>query len=193
MESNYYYLKILQGMVKEKRYIHTIGVINEAKKLAKLYNYDESKAEIAATLHDMTKYFTEEEHKELILRYFTLDEFNELPKGAYHAYSGMVFAKDYLGIDDIDILNAIKSHTIGRVNMDLLEKIIYVADFIEPNRTFIESGLIRDIAYKSLDEAVYYEMKYVIEDLKIKDKYVPKQTFEALKYYEELLNGRKNN
>ena len=182
------YLTYTKRMVNKKRYNHTLGVVESAIKLAKIYGGDINKARIAASLHDVTKNMDMDEQLELITKTLGPDAIDELPGGAIHSYSGYIYAMDYIGIDDIDILNAIKNHTLGRPNMSLLEKIIYVADFIEPGRTSEESKICANIAYnESLDKAVLYAINVVVSELTEAKRYIAPITFETKKYFEELV------
>lgn len=130
------YLAAIKPRMPEKRYIHTLGVMETAIQLAKIYGENESKAETAAILHDIAKY-ADIEWMEEIVKAQQLDQQligwgSELLHGPVGAY----IAESEFGITDEEILNAIRFHTTGRVAMSNLEKIIFVADMIEPNRKF---------------------------------------------------------
>lgn len=180
------YLDEVKKKVTLKRYNHTLGVIEEAVLLSKIYGVDLDKARIAASLHDYTKYLDEEQEKEIMIKYYGFNTYNALPKQVIHGFTAAVVSKEELGVDDVDILNAIKYHTIGRKNMSTLEKIIYIADFTEPNRNSEISKEIHNIAIKNLDLALYKIMKFVINDCINNNKIVPKESYEALKWAEEL-------
>lgn len=130
------YLAAIKPRMPEKRYIHTLGVMETAIQLAKIYGENESKAETAAILHDIAKY-ADIEWMEEIVKAQQLDQQligwgSELLHGPVGAY----IAESEFGITDEEILNAIRFHTTGREAMSNLEKIIFVADMIEPNRKF---------------------------------------------------------
>ena len=183
MDYNQDYLLLLRYMVKEKRYIHTLGVIDTAITLSKRYNEDITKAKVAATLHDLTKYFSDEDHLLLMRRDYDDDFINSLPRGAYHAFSASIVARDYLNITDEDILSAIKWHTLSRPNMSTLEKIIYLADFFEPNRKGDASNICKKMAESSIDEALAYAIGVCINDREKEGMYVPKVTYDAYEFY----------
>ena len=185
------YLPLLKKMVKPKRYIHSLGVIDEAINLSKLYNANQDKARIAASLHDIAKYIDRDEQKEMITKTLGPDVLEGLPEGALHSICGAIYARDYLGIDDIDIYNAIYNHTLGKPNMSLLEKIIFVADFIEPSRNTEASKICKKMAYDNLDEALLYAMEYVANEREELDAYVPQITYDAINYYKEIINEQK--
>lgn len=139
----------------EKRFIHTVGVMETAINLAQKYGEDVKKAETAAILHDIAKY-ADIEWMENIVRDEKLDERligwggSELLHGPVGAY----IAQSEFGITDEELLNAIRFHTTGRASMSRLEKIIFVADMIEPNRRFDGVERLRKKAQKNLDKAM---------------------------------------
>lgn len=147
--------KELLNSIGEKRYEHSIRVMNEAKKLAKVYNIDENKATLAALLHDCGRFkeklniLKKAEDFGIILESTYADDTNLL-----HAYIGAKIAEQTYCIKDKDILNAIRYHTTGRENMSTLEKVVYMADYIEPGRNFEKIESIRDLSYKDLDKAL---------------------------------------
>ncbi|MEK5232631.1 bis(5'-nucleosyl)-tetraphosphatase (symmetrical) YqeK [Lysinibacillus sp. FSL K6-0232] len=148
------YLAAIKPRMPEKRYIHTIGVMETAIELAQKYGEDVKKAETAAILHDIAKY-ADIEWMENIVRDQHLDARllgwgSELLHGPVGAY----IAQSEFGITDEELLNAIRFHTTGRAHMSRLEKIIFVADMIEPNRRFDGVDRLRKKAKKNLDKAV---------------------------------------
>lgn len=148
------YLQEVQKRLTEKRYIHTLGVRDTAIHLAEKYGADKEKAEVAAILHDIAKY-EDVDAMRAIVRERKLDE-RLLPweNEILHGPVGAEIVKDLFHIEDEDILNAIRYHTTGRVNMTKLEKVIYVADMIEPNRKFVGVDRLRQIAEEDLEEAI---------------------------------------
>ncbi len=143
-------LAYIKPRMPQKRYDHTLGVAETAIELANLYGEDAEKAEIAAILHDLAKYEDEEEMR-VIIRENGFDK-RLIPWGAeiLHGPIAAYRAKNELGIQDEDILNAMHYHTTGRVGMSHLEKIIYVADMTEPNRNFPGVERLREIARTDL-------------------------------------------
>ena len=127
--------KYIKSVMSEKRYEHTLGVAKTAKKIAKLYGVDEYKAEMAALLHDCAKNRTIEEMRRMITKEEELsDEEYNLPE-ILHGFAGAIYARNLFRVEEKEILNAIKYHTIGRKNMSPLEKIVYISDVIEPGRS----------------------------------------------------------
>lgn len=175
---------LLKDTLNTDRYNHTMRVVDEAKKLAVLYGVDEEKAEIAALTHDCAKNMSYNELREICEKgniIFTEDDFNSKP--IWHAYAAAVIAKEKFNINDEEIINAVKYHTTGRKNMTLLEKIIYLADYIEPGRTFEKIQEVRTLAYdKDIDEAMIKAINNTIEFLMSKRSIIHKSTIEARNY-----------
>ena len=140
----------LKENLSSERYFHTLGVMEEAIELAKRYNADIKKAEIAGLLHDNAKCMTKEDLRKFISETLPDLDKNELKNyKTLHAPVGAYFAKEKFKISDPEIISAIRWHTLGRVNMTLLEKIVFLADKIEKNTRDIE---YRNQIIKILDE-----------------------------------------
>ena len=153
-------LEKIEKEIKEKlspyRYEHSIEVANTAKKLAKHYHIDEDKAYLAGLLHDIAKELSEEENNYYINTYHlpkTLKD--EKNKNIRHADIGAVIAKEKYQVTE-DIYNAIKYHTIGNKNMDLLAKIIFIADKIGRKNIPTELIPVKELAYQDIDKAMLY-------------------------------------
>lgn len=159
-------MNVIQLKIGEKRFNHTLGVVDTALKLSKTYNCDEEKVEIAALLHDCAKY----KDRLYLLKMandfdIILDDTMKYEMELIHGPLGAKIAKETYKIDDIDILNAIEYHSTGRENMSLLEKIIYIADYIEPGRSFPGVEEIRELAFIDLDKALLLAMDNTISFL----------------------------
>lgn len=134
--------QILKRELSKERYLHTLGVRDCAVELAKRYNLDIKKAELAGLLHDCAKCKTNDELKEIIDKFLDDVDKNELKNyKTLHAPVGAYYAKEKFNIEDNEILSAIRWHTLGRVNMTTFEKIIFLADKIEKNT--------RDLNYRN--------------------------------------------
>lgn len=146
---------ILKDRLPHKRYIHSLGVCDTAVLLAKRYNVCQKKAQIAGILHDYAKYLTGHEARKYIKQFeIKIDEVIEANVDLAHGLIGAELVKLEFNIDDEDILNSIRYHTTGRKYMTDLEKIIYLADYIEPNRKIHGIEKIRKVAKDDLDKAV---------------------------------------
>ena len=123
----------VRGQLTDKRWNHTLGVIETAEKLARIYGADVEKASLAALCHDACRKWTDEA-MDLFIDEHHLDPYYKGNINLSHSKAAAIVAKERLGILDEDILNAISYHTTGRAGMSLLEKIVFIADAIEPNR-----------------------------------------------------------
>ena len=160
------YKKILKEKLSEKRYKHCINVAKTSICLAKKFGGDIEKAEIAGLLHDITKEDSAEKQLGVIEEFG--EEITDLElktEKLWHAISGSIFIKEKLGIKDQDIINAVRYHTIARGNMSVLEKIIFIADFISEDRKYDELGKIRAAAEIGIDEAMAEGTRFYIRNL----------------------------
>ena len=179
-------MKSLENTLTQKRYTHTLGVYDEAAKLAIRYGANEKKTVIAALLHDCAKDLSVIE-KERACDKYGIKRTGILKANIDLAHSliGAKFAREKYGIRDTEILQAIKYHTTGRKNMGLIEKIIYVADWIEPGREPLYNiPKMRELAYENLDKAVAVGLRTSIELMTESGKPIHSHTFDALKFYE---------
>ena len=146
----------LKKNINEARYIHTLGVVETAIKLSKMNNVDEEKAKIAALIHDMAKCMPKDKQFEILKNNgVKMDKYLLNSPQILHGAVGAILAKEIMGIEDIDILNAVKYNTTGKENMTTLEKIIYIADYVEPNRKYEGVDKIREVVFKDLDNGVF--------------------------------------
>ncbi|MFD0715042.1 bis(5'-nucleosyl)-tetraphosphatase (symmetrical) YqeK [Paenibacillus sp. GCM10027626] len=144
----------VRAEMPEKRWIHTLGVMETAVQLAERFGADAEKAERAAILHDVAKYWPTS-RMELIIREKGLPgELLLYDKELWHAPVGAVVAESDYGVADIEVLDAIRYHTSGREQMTLLDKVVCLADYMEPGRAFPGVERIRELAEVSLDEAL---------------------------------------
>ena len=160
-----HYLKL---NLKESRLRHSLNVSETAVTLAVIYGENIEKARIAGLIHDCVKNKTDEELIKLAIEHeIQLDEIYLKNPSILHGLVGSILAREVMGIYDEDILNAICYHTTGRKNMSLLEKIIYIADYIEPSRKFNGVEELRSLSNIDLDAAVIKSfdntIKYVID------------------------------
>lgn len=181
------YEKEIRDRIGEKRFLHTLRVRDTAIELAKIHGVDQEKAEVAGFLHDCAKI---RDHEELIKAakksgLLLTKEMQKAPQ-IIHSYLGALYARDLYGIEDEDILNAITYHTTGRANMSDLEKIIFLADYIEPMRNFDGVEKARQLAKKDLDEAMYFALNNTLNFLVKHDTYIVPTTVTARNYYKEL-------
>ena len=174
----------LKANLAEKRYIHILGVSDIAKNLAKLNGISEEKAEIAGLAHDVAKNLSKIKMKEIINKHnIVLSAVEENNENLWHSIIGPIEAKDKLGIQDEEILDAIRWHTTGKEHMSVLTKIIYIADMIEPSRNFDGVEDIRKVTLEDLDRGVYCGLTRSIEFLLIKNLLIDENTMRARNYF----------
>lgn len=160
--------QMIRQQQNENRYRHTIGVAETAVSLAKRYHADKQKAELAALLHDCAK---------------------ELYPGLLHAKKGAEIARQQYGIEDEEILNAIYWHTTGHPDMTKLEKIIYIADYIEPHRNQAPNlAELRQLSQINLDECLFKILEDTLIYLKQSAKVIDPMTEQTYQYYKNILN-----
>ncbi len=157
---------ILKARLNEKRYYHSLCVADEALRLTEIYGGDTEKAYLAGLLHDITKNATKEEHRQIFEEFGII--LNDIEKNAeklWHAMSGALYVKHKVGIEDEEIIDAIRYHTTAKANMSHLAKILYLADFTSKDRDYPDVDVIRNYVDKSLDKAFVYALQYSITDL----------------------------
>ncbi|GGK18236.1 hypothetical protein GCM10010965_09120 [Caldalkalibacillus thermarum] len=171
------------------RYQHTIGVWQTAVRLAERYGADVEKAEAAAIFHDYAKYRPEGEMRKLIETVREIpNDLVEYNKELWHAFVGAYVVKHEVGLQDEEVLAAIRYHTTGRTGMTPLEKVVYLADYIEPGRSFPGVDDVRRTAEEDLDRAVYMALERTIRFLEERgEKVYPlsRAAYEDLKIKEE--------
>ena len=165
--------------LKHKRIPHVLGTEQEANRLAERYGADVEKARVAALLHDCTKRLDMEEQLALCRQYgIRLDALEQQALKLLHAKTGAAIARDVFGVDD-EIYRAIWWHTTGHAGMTLLEKIMYLADYIEPSRDFPGVDKLRAVCYKDLDEGLLMGLEMTIEEMTSMGNPVHHATIEA--------------
>ncbi|OUK29466.1 HD domain-containing protein, partial [Enterococcus faecium] len=162
--------------MSEQRFKHVLGVEETAVALAKKYGASPEKASIAALTHDYAKERPDEEFKMVIVRDGFDPELLNYNNAIWHGLVGASFVERELGITDAEILHAIRVHTTGAAKMSLLDKIIYVADYIEPGRDFPGVQDARAIAWADLDEAVAFETKHTLAHLLAQEQQIYPKT-----------------
>jgi predicted HD superfamily hydrolase involved in NAD metabolism len=170
-------LSIVREQLTEHRYQHTIGVMETALSLARKYGGDEKKAELAAIFHDYAKFRPKEEMARIISEQGMEPALLNYNSELWHAPAGAYLVEKEAGIADREVLDAIAYHTSGRPGMSRLEKIIYLADYIEPGRHFPGVEEVREMAERDLDQALIQSVKNTIQFLLKKGQPVYPDTF----------------
>ena len=182
LATNLYLKEQIAMYLSGPRYHHVLAVSDTAlliNKEAKL-GIKRNKVEKAALLHDIAKHLDEDTCKEIVDNYYP--EYKNVNEKIIHQYTGEYIANNHFHINDRDILNAVKYHTTGRANMSTLEKLIYVADKIEPNRNFDTSHLIA-LCCKDFEEGFIEVLKTNKEYLESKEDVKDKDTLSCFSYY----------
>lgn len=170
---------VAMSYLKYKRIPHVLGTEQEAIRLAERYGADVEKARVAALLHDCTKKLEMEEQLALCRKYgIQLDELEQQALKLLHAKTGAAVARDVFGVDN-EIYSAIWYHTTGRANMTKLEKIIYLADYMEPSRNFPGVDRLRKVCYEDLDRGLLLGLEMTIEEMTSMGSPVHRATVEA--------------
>lgn len=172
-------LELVKKQLTDRRYQHTLGVTESAIKLGNRYGADVKKAELAAIFHDYAKFRPKEEMRGIIVSQGMAATLLDFHSELWHAPVGAYLVEKEAGITNTEILDAIRYHTSGRVGMTLLDKIIYLADYIEPGRLFPGVDEVRETAEISLNQAVIEAMRNTIVFLMKKKQAVYPDTFHS--------------
>ena len=170
-------LNLVKSQLTEHRYLHTLGVMETAISLAEKYGADSKKAEIAAIFHDYAKFRPKDEMKEIITSQGMPQDLLLFNSELWHAPVGAYLVEKEAGVTDSEVLDAIRYHTSGRTCMTLLEKVIYLADYIEPGRHFPGVDEVRELAKEHLDKALVKAIQNTILFLMKKNQTIYPETF----------------
>lgn len=186
------YQKRLKLKLDKERYEHTVGVMYTAGALAMRYEYDVKTAMLAGLMHDCAKCIPND--KKLAMCEKNNINVSDLEKAnpfLLHAKLGAFLAMHKYNIRDKEIISAILNHTTGRPNMELLDKIIFVADYIEPRRDRAPRLMeIRKLAFTELDSAMYEILKDTLGYLNGRTNEIDPMTQRAFEYYDRLINNK---
>ena len=180
--------EFIKVRLHEKRYRHTMGVVETATALADRYGADPDKTYIAALFHDACKNLDIEEMNSLVEKYHLDEVYIDKPQLAHSKLAAEIL-QDKFGITDQDIINAVSYHTTGRANMGLLEKIIYVADYMEPNRDFPGVERLRELAVSDIDGALMLGLEMTLEHLRRQGSVLSPESAQALEYLKSHRKG----
>lgn len=177
--------QVVKVLLKPSRVAHVLGCRETAVELAKKWGANETDAARAALLHDVTKALDGPLQLTLCSAYGTiLDVFSTENPKTLHALTGSLVAERIFG-ENPAVVAAIRSHTTAKADMNMLEKIIYVADYMEPNRDFDGVELLRELAYTNIDEALKQGLKMTISMLVEQGKEIAPASQQALAFLEK--------
>ncbi|MBQ1935651.1 MAG: bis(5'-nucleosyl)-tetraphosphatase (symmetrical) YqeK [Clostridia bacterium] len=161
----------LRSVLTEQRYRHSIGVMETAMRLAEAWGVSVEKAEIAGLLHDCAKDIPHEVQEQMLRnRDVPLDKPTAASPQLWHAVLGAELIQEEYGVTDPEIISAVRYHTTGRAEMSLLEKIIYVADCVEPNRTYDDREERLQLAFTDLDKSFLGCINWSIKSVISRDR-----------------------
>lgn len=192
-----YHMKKIQHKLKknldENRFEHTLGVRYTCAALAMRYQYDLEKAQVAGLLHDCAKCIPDKKKIKICQKNkITISPAEKASPFLLHAKVGAYIARKDYGVKDTEILDAIVCHTTGKAGMTLLDKIVYIADFIEPHRNAAPNlEAIRALAFQDIDRAMYVILESSLEYLKKKGKEIDPMTQVSYEYYKNLVNAER--
>ena len=172
----------IEKNLSEKRRIHTEVVRKTAVMLAEKYGEDVDKAEVAALCHDMYRGINIDLLNDYVNQLGLDKKYLDNPNLAHGKIAAVMIKKEY-GIDDQDIINAVSFHTTGRAGMSELEKIIYLADAIEPGRDYPSVNQLREAVDRGLDEALIMSLERTIEYVRQQGHFLDEDTLKARDYY----------
>ena len=172
----------IEKNLSEKKRIHTEGVRKTAVMLAEKYGEDVDKAEVAALCHDMYRGINIDLLNDYVNQLGLDKKYLDNPNLAHGKIAAVMIKKEY-GIDDQDIINAVSFHTTGRAGMSELEKIIYLADAIEPGRDYPSVNQLREAVDRGLDEALIMSLERTIEYVRQQGHFLDEDTLKARDYY----------
>ena len=186
--------KAMEKTLDHKRFEHTLGVAYTAAALAMRYDEDMIKAETAGMLHDCAKCMSNEKRLSICEKHnISVNEIERKNPFLLHAKVGSYIAMKKYNIHDRDTINAILNHTTGRPDMSLLEKIIYVADYIEPGRKQAPNlAEIRKLAFIDLDKALFRILEDTLVHLHDEEGDIDSMTQKTYDFYKEYLLNREN-
>lgn len=188
MKDDNYYIEAIRSRLSDYRFEHSINVAACAKKLAEHYGFsarDAAKLYTAGILHDILKDTPKPELKEYMKLYFPeATELELRTRKLWHAMAGSEFIRRELGVDDPDIISAVRWHTTGRAGMTPFDSILFIADFISDDRDYPGVETMREYAFSDFTAAVTEGLRFTIEDLAKRCKPVHPDT---VAYYNEIL------
>ena len=185
-------LKKLKKELDDDRFRHTLGVMYTSAALAMRYGADLNHAQTAGLLHDCAKCIPNDKKIKLCEKYgLPMTSIEKQAPFLLHAKLGAYLADKIYDVSDPDILGAIEWHTTGRPGMTLLEKIVYLADYIEPNRWKAQNlPEIRAMAFRDIDMAVYMTLRDTLAYLQSGSGEVDTMTQEAFDFYDTVMKNR---
>lgn len=181
---------LIKSRLNSQRFLHSLNVADSARELAQIYGADPDKAYTAGLLHDVMKNAPPEEQLAVIVSAETaLLPVERVNAKLWHAISGAAYIKNVMGIDDEEIISAVRYHTTGRAGMTPLETTVYLADYISAERTYPGVEDMRRLCRESADEAILYALRFGIPDLVKKGMVIHPDSIDL--YNETMIKAKK--
>ena len=186
----------LKKVLKKRRYIHTIGVRYTAQSMAMKFGADMEKAGYAGVLHDCAKHLSDRQMRmECERNHIICSDSEKAKPSLLHAKLGACYAKKLYGVTDEQVLSAIRWHTTGKPSMSELEKIIYIADYIEPGRRELPGMTkVREMAFTDLDQAMFlildHTLSYLDRTERENQESIDPYTRDAYDFYKDLADRK---
>lgn len=183
------YKALLRELLDDYRFIHSLGVAESARELATVYGYDEDKAYRAGLLHDVMKNATKDYQLQIMEKGgIILSRAEKNNPKLWHAMAGECYLREEMGITDEELLSSVRYHTTGKAGMTLLDKIVYVADYISAERNYPDVDVMRRLSKEvSLEEASLYALRFSIRKLESIGGIIHT---DSIDYYNELIIER---
>lgn len=183
--------KLLEERLSKKRYIHSLNVSEQCRILAEKNGEDIEKCVYAGLVHDICKEIpTSEMKKMLVDTIFPVSRSELASKPLWHAIAGAWYIHNELNINDKDIINAVRFHTVGHAGMSKVEEIVYLADLISIERDYKDVKRMRKLAYTDIEVAMLEALKFSITDVVSKNGLLPHYTIEAYNQYSYICKNK---
>lgn len=187
------YERLLEARLSKKRFRHSMNVAEECWKLAERFGADKKRCYLAGLLHDIMKEDLPDRQKQYTLESGLNPDPAEIASRAlWHGVAGGYYVREKLGINDDEIIGAIRYHTVGCARMTLLEKIVYLGDMISEERDYKGVEKMREYCYEDIDKAMSIALIYQIQSVAGKCALLPVSTFEAYNYYLKFNNNKES-
>ncbi len=174
------YEQLIKERLEPHRFQHSINVAEKSRELARRFGADENKAYLAGLLHDICKNDSNEKMLQIFDAFgIILDNVQKRQQKLWHAVAGAAVIEHDLQIKDRELIEAVRYHTTARANMTLLDKILYLADFVSADRDFEGVQALRDSVNAGLDEGLRACLKFSVLDLCNRDKQIHPDTIDA--------------
>lgn len=177
-------VSLLRDHVKDYRFEHSLRVEQTAIELAKIHGANQAQAGLAGLLHDITKDLSKDKQEKLKLKYGVSSPVEK----TLHGPTAAAWLRGNGYVTDPDVLSAIRYHTTGRPSMSLLEKIIFIADAIEPGRIYPGVDQLRHLAETNLDEAVLFALTRTVRELLERESLIDPDTISAYNDYRRMID-----